>query len=96
MTVKSNLQVFYPSIPETTLDMVIEQCTEDFKEFTNLAVLPANTDALLIQMCKETINQIGSEGVSGESAAGTSLSYIEGYSKRVTSRLNQYKHIRTV
>ena len=96
MAVIDKLQVIYPNTPVVVLTSIIDDCSEDFKEYCNIAALPQNAEGLLVQMCGERVNKLGSEGIASESAGGSSLSYYEDYSRKVYSRLNKYKKIKTV
>lgn len=89
-----HLQLFYPSISDKLLNLIIEEAISDFTQYTNSNEVD-EAEYLLLAMAKERVNQIGAEGFASESVGGSSVSFNSDYSERIKKQLNTYKHIRT-
>lgn len=91
-----NLKLFYPSVSDEVLNIVIDNVHSFAKDYCNLEECPASMDTLLFRMAQEDINKIGSEGFSSESVAGNNISFKEDYSANIYKQLNKFKRIRIV
>ena len=94
MELSEKLEVLYPSVSEEVMDIVIESAKDYIYTYCNILEVPQSLNGTLLQMCREDLNRIGSEGLSSESAGGSSLSYNGDYSDTVYKALNKHRRIR--
>lgn len=92
----ANLKLLYPSLSESILDVVENAAREDFIEYCNIEEVPDEASYLLLAMCQERVNRLYSEGLTGESVGGSTVSLLTDYSDQVKKRLKQYKRIRVI
>ena len=96
MDLDEKLALLYPSIDEEVIELVIEQAQSFVLDYCNLEELPAALSSVLLDMCKQDINKMKSEGFSSESAGGSSISYETDYTASVYKRLKKHKKIKVV
>lgn len=91
---EDKLQLLYPSIDSAVIALVVEQAQSFVLDYCNLDEVPAALEGVLLDMCKQDINKLGAEGLSSESAGGSSLSYEIDYTPIVYKRLRKHKRIK--
>ena len=94
MELSEKLEVLYPSVSEEVVDIVIESAKDYIFTYCNILEVPESLNGTLLQMCKEDLNRIGSEGLTSESAGGSAVGYNSDYSDTVYKALNKHRRIR--
>ena len=92
----TKLSLLYPSVDAGVIALVIEQAQSFLLDYCNLEEVPASLESVLLDMCKQDLNRMRSEGISSESGGGSSVTYETDYTKQVYKRLNKHKRIKTV
>ena len=93
---EAKLAILYPSVSANVIALVIEQAQSFVLDYCNLEEIPTALNSVILEMCKQDINKIGAEGLSSESAGGSSISYEQDYTPLVYKRLKKHKVIKTV
>ena len=93
---EEKLALLYPSIDEEVIALVVEQAQSFILDYCNLEEIPDELNFILLDMCKQDINKLKSEGLSSESAGGSSLSYETDYTANVYKCLKKHKRIKTL
>lgn len=90
------LTILYPSVDEEVLELIHNQAQDFILDYCNLDEIPSELNGVLLAMCQESLNRLHSEGISVESAGGSSIQFLTDYSSGIYRRLKKHKHIRTV
>ena len=90
------LELLYPSISAEIIELIIEHAESFVLDYCNIDEMPSELDSVIFDMCKQDINKLRAEGISSESAGGSSLSYETDYTENVYKRLKKHKRIMTV
>ena len=93
---EAKLKLLYPSIDDSVIALVIAQAQSYILDYCNLEEIPSLLESVLFDMCKQDLNKLRAEGISSESAGGSTLSYEQDYTQNVYKRLKKHKRIRTV
>lgn len=93
---EEKLQLLYPSVDSNVIELVIEQAQSFVLDYCNLESIPTELNSVLFDMCKQDLNKLKAEGLSSESAGGSTLSYENDYTPNVYKRLKKHKKIRIV
>ena len=91
MELSEKLEVLYPSISDEIIEIVIEDIDNFILNYLNVDEVPAALAGTRLQMAKEDLNRIGAEGISSESAGGSTISYNGDYSDTVYKALNKHR-----
>lgn len=91
---EEKLKLLYPSVENSVIELVIEQAQSFVLDYCNLDTIPNELNSVLLDMCKQDLNRLKSEGLSSESAGGSTLSYNEDYTPNVYKRLKKHKKIK--
>lgn len=90
---EDKLSLLYPSIGADVLGLVISQAESFVLDYCNLAEIPDALSSVVLDMCKQDINRMLSEGISAESAGGSTVTYESDYSPQVYKRLKKHKRL---
>lgn len=93
---EEKLKLLYPSVENNVIELVIEQAQSFILDYCNLDSIPQGLNSVLLDMCKQDLNRLKGEGLSSESAGGSSVSYEQDYSNQVYKRLKKHKKIKSV
>lgn len=93
---QEKLALLYPSIDISVIQLVIEQAESYILDYCNLEEIPSLLESVVFDMCKQDLNKLRAEGISSESAGGSTLSYEQDYTQNVYRRLKKHKRIKTV
>ena len=93
---EQKLKLLYPSIDDSVIALVIAQAQSYILDYCNLEEIPAALESVVLDMCKQDLNRLRAEGLSSESAGGSSLSYEQDYTPNVYKRLKKHKKLKTV
>lgn len=96
MNLSENLELLYPSIDTDVISLVTEQAESFVLDYCNLEVIPSNLQSVLLDMCKQDINKLLAEGLTSESAGGSTIAYETDYTAQVYKRLRKHKRMRTL
>ncbi|CEO23633.1 Phage gp6-like head-tail connector protein [[Clostridium] sordellii] len=75
------------------LNDLIEETQNEILQYTNLLEIPIGLEGSLIEIVIAKCNKLGSEGIKSESFSGISTTYIDGFSKNITKKLNRYRKL---
>lgn len=92
---KNKLKLLYPSVDMEVIELVLEQAQSFILDYCNLEELPESLSSVLLEMSKQDLNRLRSEGITSEGGGGSSVSYETDYTKQVYKRLNKHKRIKT-
>lgn len=81
---------------DAVLNFLIEDCKAFAADYCNLAEYNENLDSIVVKMALERYNQMGNEGVSSVSYAGTSESYLTDYSAPIYKALRKHRRLKTL
>ena len=93
---EQKLKLLYPSVDDSVIALVIPQAQSYILDYCNLEEIPSLHESVLFDMCKQDLNRLRAEGISSESAGGSTLSYEQDYTQNVYRRLKKHKRIKTV
>lgn len=96
MTIQEQLALLYPAIDSEVIGLVIEQAQDFALDYCNLDELPSGLESVLLDICKQDLNKLLSEGFNSESAGGSSISYSTDYTEPIYKRLKKHKRIKTL
>lgn len=90
------LELLYPSLSADIINLVIEHAESYVLDYCNIDEIPTALESVVLDMCKQDINKLRAEGISSESAGGSSLSYETDYTENIYRRLKKHKKIQLV
>lgn len=93
---EEKLTLLYPSVEISVIALVIQQVQSFVLDYCNLEKMPNQLYPVLLDMAKQDINKLLSEGISSESAGGSTISYEQDYTQNIYKRLKKHKRIKTV
>ena len=93
---EDKLKLLYPSVEINVIALVVAQAQSFVLDYCNLEEIPAALESVVLDMCKQDLNKLRAEGLSSESAGGSSLSYEQDYTPNVYKRLKKHKKLKTV
>lgn len=93
---EEKLILLYPSVDIAVLALVIEQVQAFVLDYCNLEEIPESLSSVMLEMCKQDLNKMLSQGISSQSAGGSTVSYEQDYTQNVYKRLKKHKRIKTV
>ncbi len=93
MALTDNLELLYPSLDTDVISLVASQAESFVLDYCNLAEIPDALSSVLLDMCKQDINRMLAEGISAESAGGSTVTYESDYSPQVYKRLKKHKRL---
>jgi pyruvate formate-lyase activating enzyme-like uncharacterized protein len=96
MTIQEQLALLYPAIDSEVIELVFAQAQSFVLDYCNLNEVPSGLNSVLLDMCKQDINKLLSEGFASESAGGSSVSYSTDYTEVVYKRLKKHKRLKTL
>ena len=96
MELDEKLSILYPSVDEEVIELVIEQAQSFILDYCNVDSVPPALSSVLLDMCKQDINKLKSEGFGSESAGGSSVSYETDYTSNVYKRLKMHRKMRRI
>lgn len=92
---EEKLKLLYPSVDDDVIELVIEQAQSYVLDYCNIDEIPEALESVVLDMCKQDLNRLRGEGLSNESAGGSSVSYEQDYTPQVYKRLKKHKRIKT-
>ncbi len=93
---EEKLILLYPSVDIAVLALVIEQVQAFVLDYCNLEEIPESLSSVMLEMCKQDLNKMLSQGILSQSAGGSTVSYEQDYTQNVYKRLKKHKRIKTV
>lgn len=93
---EEKLTLLYPSVDNQVIALVIEQVQSFVLDYCNIQEVPEALESVMVDMCKQDINKLLSQGISNQSAGGSSVSYEQDYTQNVYKRLKKHKRIKTL
>lgn len=78
------------------INALIDDATQEFKDYCNRDDVPQATEAVIVQMVICRYNRLKSEGLTSQSYSGVSESYIDGYPANILKMLNHYRKVKFV
>lgn len=93
---EEKLTLLYPSVDIAVIALVIEQVQSFVLDYCNLQEVPEALESVMVEMCKQDINKMLSQGISSQSAGGSTVSYEQDYTQNVYKRLKKHKRIKTI
>ena len=93
---EEKLTLLYPSVDIAVIALVIEQVQSFVLDYCNLQEVPEILESVMVEMCKQDINKLLSQGISSQSAGGSTVSYEQDYTQNVYKRLKKHKRIKTI
>ena len=81
---------------DALLELLIDMNTQEALSFCNLSQYSSKLEIVILKMCVQSYNRMGSEGATGESFSGISQSYVDGFSDDIKSLLKRFRRIRTL
>ena len=93
---EEKLKLLYPSIDENVIALVVQQVQSFILDYCNLSEVPEGLSSVMVDMAKQDLNKMLSEGISSQSAGGSSVSYEQDYTQNIYKRLKKHKRIKTV
>lgn len=93
---EEKLTLLYPSVDIAVIALVIEQVQSFVLDYCNLEEIPESLKSVMVEMCKQDINKMLSQGISSQSAGGSTVSYEQDYTQNVYKRLKKHKRIKTI
>lgn len=96
MELADKLAILYPAIDSQVIGLVIEQAQAFVLDYCNIDEIPEELDSVILDMSKQDINKLLSEGFQSEGAGGSSVSYSTDYTEVVYKRLKKHKRIKSL
>ena len=93
---EDKLGLLYPSVDGNVIALVIEQVQSFVLDYCNLIEVPEALESVMLDMAKQDLNKMLSQGISSQSAGGSSVSYEQDYTQNVYKRLKKHKRIKTI
>lgn len=93
---EDKLGLLYPSVDGNVIALVIEQVQSFVLDYCNLEEVPEALESVMLDMAKQDLNKMLSQGISSQSAGGSSVSYEQDYTQNVYKRLKKHKRIKTI
>lgn len=93
---EENIKLLYPSVDNSVIALVLQQVQSFVLDYCNLEEIPSTLNPVLLDMCKQDLNKMLSEGISSQSAGGSTISYVQDYTPNIYKRLKKHKRIKTV
>jgi len=93
---EEKLELLYPHLSSEVLAQVVSQAESFVLDYCGLDEVPTTLTSVLLDMCKQDINRLLSEGLVSEGAGGSSLAYAQDYSPQVYKRLKRHKRMRVL
>ena len=93
---EDKLALLYPSVDGNVIALVIEQVQSFVLDYCNIQEVPEALESVMVEMCKQDINKLLSQGISSQSAGGSTVSYEQDYTQNVYKRLKKHKRIKTL
>ena len=93
---EDKLALLYPSVDGNVIALVIEQVQSFVLDYCNLIEVPEALESVMLDMAKQDLNKMLSQGISSQSAGGSSVSYEQDYTQNVYKRLKKHKRIKTI
>lgn len=90
------LKLLYPHMDEELLSLLLDNAYSFVTDYCNLQTVPSALEGTVFAIVQEDITHLHANGLSSESTAGNSLSYLEDYSPAIYKRLNRFKKIKVV
>lgn len=93
---EDKLGLLYPSVDGNVIALVIEQVQSFVLDYCNLKEIPEALESVMLDMAKQDLNKMLSQGITSQSAGGSSVSYEQDYTQNVYKRLKKHKRIKTI
>ena len=93
---EENIKLLYPSVDDEVIALVLGQVQSFVLDYCNIAEIPSTLEGVVLEMCKQDLNKMLSQGISSQSAGGSSVSYEQDYTQNVYKRLKKHKRIKTI
>lgn len=93
---EDKLGLLYPSVDGNVIALVIEQVQSFVLDYCNLKEIPEALESVMLDMAKQDLNKMLSQGITNQSAGGSSVSYEQDYTQNVYKRLKKHKRIKTI
>lgn len=94
--IREKLSILFPNLDEEVMDVIIAKVRCFILDYCNVEEVPEALEAAALAMCEENISKLGSQGVSSESAGGSSVSYMDDYSPSVYRQLKKFRRIKVI
>lgn len=91
---KSRLSKLIPNADEEKIEILLEQSEQDFLSTCNRGDVPEEADGLLMQMTAYRYNQLGAEGLSGQSFSGQSETLLTDWPEALKRSLYRYRKVK--
>lgn len=88
------LQTLTPNADADALEILLEQSEQDFLAACSRDDVPEAADGLLMQMASYRYNQLGAEGLSGQSFSGMSETLLTDWPETIKRGLARYRKVR--
>ena len=88
------LTTLIPNAQTGAVQILLEQSEQDFLSACNRADVPEAANGLLMQMAACRYNQLGAEGLSGQSFSGTSESLLSDWPETIKRGLQRFRKVR--
>lgn len=96
MALTDNLELLYPSVDGDVVSLVTEHARTFVLDYCNIEEVPPALESVLLDMCREDLNKMLSEGLESEGAGGSSVTYCTDYTPRIYKRLKKHKRMRAL
>lgn len=93
---EEKLTLLYPSVDIAVIALVLGQVQSFVLDYCNLEEIPDSLKSVMLDMCKQDLNRMLSQGISSQSAGGSTVSYEQDYTQNVYKRLKKHKRIKTI
>ena len=81
---------------DAILNILIEDSTQEFLNYTNCVTAPLTADTTISQMVIYKYNRQGSEGLASTSYSGISESYLTDYPDNLIKQMNKYRRLKVL
>lgn len=88
------LQTLIPNAEEDALEILLEQSEQDFLSACMRDDVPTAADGLLMQMTSYRYNQLGAEGLNGQSFSGMSETLLTDWPETIKRGLARYRKVK--
>lgn len=87
------LEILMPKADSDVLEMLFEQCADEFMAICNREDVPEAANHIIEQMIAFRYSQINAEGLASQSFSGMSEAYMSDYPERLKRAMYRFRRI---
>lgn len=95
-SIVENLLLLMPKANEEQLELLTDQCMDEFRHTCNRDDVPEDAAAVIRQMVTWHYNRMGTEGLNSQNYSGMSESYAVDYPVPLKKSIYRFRRLRTL